>query len=280
MATYAIGDLQGCFRPFMTLLEEIEFDPHRDELWIVGDLVNRGPASLEVLRWCYNNRGHIVTVLGNHDLYLLARAAGVVGKKRRDTLDDILEAEDGPELLEWLRHRPLVHRANDWLMVHAGIHPTWSAEDAMSYAAEVEAMIQTGYSHVMRDLMGGSPANLGDNSTAGERIRYALGVMTRMRMLKRNGDIDFKYKGTVEEAPDVLTPWFAVPDRRARDVTVVFGHWAALGLHVDDRVIGLDTGCVWGQALTAIRLDDRAVFKVRCETTFKEESPFEVISGR
>ncbi|MEO1482824.1 MAG: symmetrical bis(5'-nucleosyl)-tetraphosphatase [Myxococcota bacterium] len=269
MATYAIGDLQGCFRPFMTLLEEIEFDPERDELWIVGDLVNRGPASLEVLRWCYNNRGHIVSVLGNHDLYLLARAVGAVNKKGRDTLDDILEAEDGPELLEWLRNRPLIHRDNDWLMVHAGIHPEWTADEALQHAAGVEEQIRTGYTHIMRELMQGSPSRIDADSTPIERTRHALGVMTRMRMVGADGGVDFGYKGPVQEAPDGLTPWFAVPDRRASDVTVVFGHWAALGLHVDDAVIGLDSGCVWGNALTAIRLEDRAVFNVRCETSFK-----------
>lgn len=272
MATYAIGDLQGCFRPFMTLLEEIEFDPVRDRLWIVGDLVNRGPASLEVLRWCYANRDHVVTVLGNHDLYLLARAVGAVTRKGRDTVDDILEADDSDELLDWLRHRPLIHQDNDWLMVHAGLHPSWSVEQAHEYARELEEQIRSGYRHVMETFAKGAPSQLENGASPTERRQYALGVMTRMRMCYEDGRVDFQYKGALQDAPDHLRPWFSFPDRSASDVTVVFGHWAALGLHVDERVIGLDSGCVWGKALTAIRLDDRAVFKVLCDGALK--APF------
>lgn len=266
MATYAIGDLQGCFRPFMTLLEEIEFDAERDRLWIVGDLVNRGPASLEVLRWCYVNRDHVVTVLGNHDLHLLSRAVGGSPRKERDTLDDILDAPDSKQLLDWLRHRPLVHQDHEWLMVHAGLHPSWSAEDAHAFARDLEEQIRTGYRHVMEQLAQRGPSSITAESTTAERRQFALSVMTRMRMCHKDGRVDFDYKGSVDEAPDDLRPWFEFPERRAKGVTVVFGHWSALGLHVGNDVIGLDSGCVWGRALTAIRLEDRAVFKVRCDS--------------
>ncbi len=266
MATYAIGDLQGCFRPFMTLLEEIEFDAERDRLWIVGDLVNRGPASLEVLRWCYVNRDHIVTVLGNHDLHLLARAVGAAPRKGRDTLDDILDAEDSEVLLDWLRERPLLHQDNQWLMVHAGLHPSWSIEDSHRHARELEEQIRSGYRHVMEELMKKGPSSVGPDASPAERRQFALGVMTRMRMCHEDGSVDYAFKGAVTAAPEGLRPWFEFPNRRAEDVTVVFGHWAALGLHVGKNVIGLDSGCVWGNALTAIRLEDRAVFKVRCDS--------------
>lgn len=264
MATYAIGDLQGCFRPLMRLLEEIEFDPEHDRLWIVGDLVNRGPASLEVLRWCYANRAHITTVLGNHDIYLIARALGAVPKKKRDTLDDIIESEDGPVLLEWLRSRPLIHRDGQWLMVHAGLHPEWTTDQAQSYARDIESRIQSGYRPAVASLLEPAPLRLDDAMSAADTRRFALAVMTRMRMCHADGALDFDYKGRPADAPPSLHPWFSRLATVDRDFTLVFGHWAALGLHIDERVIGLDSGCVWGRALTAVRLDDRAVFKVPC----------------
>lgn len=264
MATYAIGDLQGCFRPLMQLLEEVEFDPERDQIWIVGDLVNRGPASLEVLRWCYANRDHLVTVLGNHDLYLLALAAGAVQRKKRDTLDDILEAEDSNELLEWLRARPLIHRDGDWLMVHAGLHPSWRLEEAERYARDVERRIQIGSQASFESLFELPPSKVAADAPVAELHRYALAVMTRMRMCSDDGALDFDYKGSPHDAPSDLRPWFTLRDPNSSPVTVIFGHWAALGLHMANGVIGLDSGCVWGRALTAVRLDDRAVFKVPC----------------
>lgn len=267
MATYAIGDLQGCFRPFMALLEEIEFDADRDRLWLVGDLVNRGPSSLEVLRWCYANRSHVVTVLGNHDLYLLACYDGVSPNRVHESLEDILGADDGPQLVAWLRRQPLLHREKGWLMVHAGIHPSWTLEEAEKQARDLETQLQAGYVHVLRELLRPGTLSVPSDASIFEKRRFALTVMTQMRMLTRDGSLDSSYKGPLREAPAELVPWFSFRDRRPLAHTVIFGHWAGLGLHFGNDVVGLDSGCVWGRALTALRLDDRAVFKVPCSSS-------------
>lgn len=263
MATYAIGDIQGCFRTFERLLERIDFDPSRDRLLLVGDLVNRGPHSAEVLRWAMRNERSVRAVLGNHDLHLIARALGVAGRKKRDTLDGVLDARDRSDLVEWLRSRPLVHRENGHLLVHAGILPCWSAVDAEQLSAEASEVLQGKDASRLLDTLG-EPAERpwSDKLRGMERLSFALQVLTRLRTCTREGVPCLDFSGPPGDAPPGCHPWFEAPGRKEKNVTVVFGHWAALGLYFGSRAIGLDTGAVWGNKLTAVRLKDRAVFQV------------------
>lgn len=272
MTRYAIGDIQGCKASLDRLLERIAFSPSTDELWLVGDLVNRGPRSLDVLRWARDLDSAITCVLGNHDLHLLARAAGVAGPRKRDTLDDILAAPDRDSLIDWLRTRRLVHVAeqptptNDWpwLLVHAGLHPTWTAADANRYAREIEHELAgpNWRAFLAATSVPRSPPRWSPQLHGSERWRAILAYLTRARMLTGDGQIVADFAGPPADAPPQTLPWFAMPKLAWTSHTVVFGHWAALGLHVGSRHIGIDTGCVWGQRLTAIRLADRTVFQV------------------
>lgn len=277
MARYAIGDIQGCKASLDRLLERIAFSPSTDELWLVGDLVNRGPRSLDVLRWARDLDSAMTCVLGNHDLHLLARAAGVAGPKKRDTLDDILAAPDRDSLIDWLRTRRLVHlvaqQASErpdtgegpWLLVHAGLHPAWTAADADRYAQEIEHELSgpTWREFLAATVQQRSPVPRWSPKLRGsQRWRAILAYLTRARMLTGDGQIVADFAGAPADAPPQTLPWFAMPTPAWASHTVVFGHWAALGLHVGGRHIGIDTGCVWGQRLTAIRLADRAVIQV------------------
>ena len=266
MARYAIGDIQGCKASLDRLLASIDYLPGRDTLWLTGDLVNRGPRSLDVLRWARDQGDAIVTVLGNHDLHLLARAAGAVGEKKRDTLDEILAAPDRDVLIDWLRARPMAHVEDDLILIHAGLHPAWSVAEARAYAGELETEL-TGerWREFMTDTNGKAP--VWDAKLAGaERWRAQLSYFVRARMLDAHGHLVADYDGAPKGAPPGTTPWFAVPAKWTNH-TAVFGHWAALGLDVGPRHLGLDTGCVWGNMLTAIRLDDRRIFQVKAVET-------------
>jgi bis(5'-nucleosyl)-tetraphosphatase (symmetrical) len=258
MATYAIGDVQGCFRTLCKLVDRIQFDPATDRLWFVGDLVNRGPRSLEVLRWVRALGDAAVTVLGNHDLNLLAVDAGVRKPKARDTLDEILSADDRAEILDWLALRPLVHREGDDVLVHAGIPPAWSVAQAEAVAREVEDGLRTQRQVTLEALFGGeTPRTWSAAHSAGDRLRAIAGGLTRMRACETGGALDWEFKGSPGQMPRGLRPWFEAPARPQR---IFFGHWAALGLHLGVRVVGLDSGCVWGGPLTAYRLEDAEVF--------------------
>lgn len=275
MARYAVGDIQGCKASLDRLLDRIAFSPNRDELWLVGDLVNRGPRSLDVLRWARDMGSALTCVLGNHDLHLLARAAGVARPRKRDTLDAVLAAPDRGALIDWLRTRSLVHIATDrrsetgleeaYLLVHAGLHPTWTAADARGYAGEIERELAGPNWHAFlaatSDARSRAP-HWSDELTGSERWRAILSYFVRARMLTAEGHIVADFDGSPSEAPPRTSPWFAMPERAWTSHTVVFGHWAALGLHLGKHHLGIDTGCVWGNSLTAIRLDDRAVFQV------------------
>jgi bis(5'-nucleosyl)-tetraphosphatase (symmetrical) len=262
MATYAIGDIHGCFRTFRRLLRRVQFDAGQDRLWLVGDLVNRGPRSLAVLRWVAELGDRAVTVLGNHDLHLLARAAGVAGPKRRDTLDDVLEAKDRDDLLVWLRSRPLVHREDGVLMVHAGLFPQWTPEAAGEVAREVEEELRSGPALPLLEAIDRkAEERWQEGLRRPERVRIALAGFAKLRTLDDKGRMCAGFSGPPEEAPRGCRPWYAVPGRRSAGVRVVFGHWAALGLKLGDGVAGLDTGCAWGRELTALRLDDGALFQ-------------------
>ncbi|HRC61163.1 MAG: symmetrical bis(5'-nucleosyl)-tetraphosphatase [Propionivibrio sp.] len=265
MATYAIGDIQGCFDSFMRLLERCAFDPKHDRLWLVGDLVNRGPRSLETLRFVRDLGPTAVAVLGNHDLSLLMAAEGFGKRGKGDTFDEILAAPDRDELLGWLRHRPLCHVENQYCMVHAGLLPQWTASEARSLAAEVEAALTAAdWREFMSQMWGSEPASWRNELEGWPRLRVIVNAMTRMRFCSPDGAMDFRFKGEVAKAPAGCMPWFQVPGRRSADSVLVTGHWSALGLKVTTNLMALDSGCLWGGSLSAIRFEDRAIFQVDC----------------
>jgi len=245
------------------LLALVDFSESQDRLWLVGDLVNRGPRSLDVLRWAREAGNMVTCVLGNHDLHLLARAAGAAPEKKRDTLDDVLHARDAERLIDWLRTRPLFHAEGNIAMVHAGLHPKWTIDDARARAAEIERELRAPtWRAFLAQLRGPTPrwdARLG----GGDRWRAILAYLVRARTLKPDGRVEPEFDGPPAEAPAGCVPWFAFPSPAWTTHTVVFGHWAALGLDLGPHHIAIDTGCVWGRALTCIRLEDRMVFQVK-----------------
>ncbi|MFN7427991.1 MAG: symmetrical bis(5'-nucleosyl)-tetraphosphatase [bacterium] len=265
MATYAIGDIQGCYDSLMELLGEIRFDPAQDRLWLVGDLVNRGSQSLAVLRFVSGLGPRAVTVLGNHDIHLLMVASGMTRKRGGDTFDDVLDAPDRHELLGWLRRQPLLHAERGHVMVHAGLLPQWTLPEAVALARETEARLAgPGYLEFFAELYGNDPVAW-DPALAGHvRARFVVNVFTRMRLVDRAGNLDFSHKGALDRAPVGLVPWFDSPLRSRIDPTILFGHWSALGLVEKPGVLGLDTGCVWGRQLTAHRLEDGRRFSIDC----------------
>jgi bis(5'-nucleosyl)-tetraphosphatase (symmetrical) len=273
MATYAIGDVQGCHDALVTLLHRIGFSGG-DRLWFVGDLVNRGPQSLEVLRFVRALGDRAVVVLGNHDLHLLAFAAGLARRRDDDTLGDIVDAPDAAELLDWLRFRPMAHAEGEYLMVHAGLLPSWTVAKALDLAAEVEHELRVKrYRDFLAELYGSKPAYWSDEHTGMDRLRVIVNALTRMRFVSAEGVMEFATKGETAKAPPGYMPWFDVPGRASRGVTLVTGHWSALGLRIRPDLLALDTGCVWGGALTAVRLEDRQVFQLPCAAAPRPGAP-------
>lgn len=271
MALYAIGDLQGCLAPLERLLARIAFDPGRDRLWFVGDLVNRGPDSAGCLRLVKALGPAAVTVLGNHDLHLVCVAAGIEKPRARDTLEGILSAPDRDELVDWLRHRPLMHVEGAHAMVHAGLLPEWTVSRARELAAEVENALQgPGWRRFLADLYGNWPARWHDGLAGHDRLRAIVNAMTRLRVCTPEGEMALSFKGEPGEKFPDRVPWFSMPGRRSATHTIVCGHWSALGLRVGPDVLALDSGCVWGRSLTAIRLADRRLFQVSCP---RQEGP-------
>ena len=258
MAVYAIGDVQGCYDALRRLLEHLRFDPASDRLWLVGDLVNRGPASREVLR-CVRGLGAAAqTVLGNHDLHLLAVAAGLKRLRRKDTLRPLLEAPDSDELLHWLRHRPLLHHDPELghVLVHAGISPQWDLATARRCARELEAVLRgPGCNEFLRVMYGDEPARWDPALSGMARLRYIVNAFTRMRYVDSAMRLDLDAKDPPGRQPRHLLPWFRHPHRLPIPARIVFGHWSALGYLYENNVLALDTGCVWGGRLTAVRLD-------------------------
>ncbi|MET0656784.1 MAG: symmetrical bis(5'-nucleosyl)-tetraphosphatase, partial [Steroidobacteraceae bacterium] len=273
----AVGDLQGCLDEFEQLLEQIEFDPARDQLWLVGDLVNRGSQSLGCLRRVRDLGDAAITVLGNHDLHLLALASTPREKRKsKDTLDGILTAPDRDELMEWLAHRPLLHYDGrlDTILVHAGLAPEWDLATAQALAAELERSLRDsqGRRALFEHMYGDTPARWSPKLAGFDRLRFITNCLTRMRMIAPNGAVELQHKGPPADAEPHLTPWFRVPHRRTRRHRVVFGHWSALGLYAADNVICVDTGCVWGNTLSAVRLDQPAApVQVPCTGTGASE---------
>lgn len=265
MSTYAIGDIQGCDAALGRMLDAIAFDPSRDRIWLVGDLVNRGPSSLAVLRRVMALGEAAVTVLGNHDLHLLAVAGGFRRPHRNDTLDSVIGAADKHEILDWLRHRNLMHADGGYALVHAGLLPGWTIPKALTLAREVESALRgAGCHRFLRHLYGNHPARWDDALTGVDRLRVVVNAMTRMRVCAADGTMDFSFKGPPEGAPPGYLPWFAVPGRASRDHTIICGHWSALGLRQEERLLALDSGCLWGGTLSAVRLEDRRLYQVSC----------------
>jgi bis(5'-nucleosyl)-tetraphosphatase (symmetrical) len=264
MATFAVGDVQGCLHALRRLLEKASFRPAVDRLWLTGDLVNRGPDSLGVLRWVRALGDRAVVALGNHDLHLLAVSCGAAQPRRKDTLREILEAPDRADLLQWLRSRPLMHHADGFAMVHAGLLPEWSIARALELAGEVERELRQAPRRLFESMYGDEPSRWSEALGRADRHRVVINAMTRMRMLTRAGEMRLDYVGPPSQAPADLVSWFDSPGRASAAIPIVCGHWAALGLVLRPDLLALDTGCAWGRQLTAVRLEDRAVFQVEC----------------
>ena len=258
MAVYAIGDIQGCYDELQALLEKLRFDPANDRLWFVGDLVNRGPQSLDTLRFVASLGKRAITVLGNHDLHLLALASGNRRYKNSDDLNQILEAPDRDELIHWLRHRPLMHRDKllDFTMIHAGLPPQWDLGVARHCANEVEAVLRGPDYRAFFDQMYGNKPNHWDPGLQGmDRLRFITNCFTRLRFVTKKGKLKLKLKGSPLGQKKKYIPWFAHPHRRTRKDRILFGHWSTLGYQEMQNTWALDTGCLWGGALTALRID-------------------------
>jgi len=272
MADYAIGDLQGCLGPLEELLGRIGFDRARDRAWFVGDLVNRGPDSLGCLRYVKYLGDSAIVVLGNHDLHLLARAEGFARGRSRDTLDEVLAAPDREALLAWLRARPLMHAEGAFAMVHAGLLPQWGVDEARALAAEVEEVLRgPGYRSLLRDMYGDQPDAWTPGISRAERHRLVINAMTRLRVVDAEGRMVLAFKGAPADRPRGSRAWFDVPGRASRSHAVICGHWSALGLVLREDLIALDSGCVWGRSLSAVRLEDRKLFAVPCPSRAGEE---------
>jgi len=273
MAVYAVGDLQGCLAPLERLLERVRFDPVLDQLWLVGDLVNRGPDSGPCLRRVRDLGAAAVTVLGNHDLHLLATAAGLRPPRPRDTLAQVLRSPDAEELLEWLACQPLIHHDESvgWTLVHAGIPPQWDLEQACTEARAVEQALRVPASRreFLAQMYGNTPDRWSDRLKGADRLRYTVNALTRMRFIRNDGGLDLEESGPPGSVPTRLKPWFDVPGRAMAGRPIVFGHWSALGFRKGPDWLSLDSGCVWGRDLTLVRLDpanpdDQTVWQQPC----------------
>jgi len=263
MAHYAIGDIQGCHAEFCELLDRMAFSPRSDTLWLVGDLVNRGPDSLRVLREVIALGASCTAVLGNHDFHLITVAAGIRRQHKGDTLDDVLAAPDRDELVAWLAARPLVVSDGSFTMVHAGFLPSWTVAKALALSAEVQAMLASPQARAFLDVLyGDEPARWSDDLTGFDRLRVIVNTCTRLRFCRANDTLELKEKRGKAYTPGGFVPWFEQPARRTRDATIVCGHWSTLGLMLTDDVLMLDSGCVWGGTLTAVSLPDRRIVQV------------------
>lgn len=260
MAVYAIGDIQGCYAELMRMLERVNFNPENDQLWLAGDLVNRGPLSAEVLRFAMSADSNAVkVVLGNHDLHMLASACGVTKHHHHmDTMDSVLEAPDREQLLDWLRHQPLFHHDPelDFSMVHAGLPPQWSIKKALKRAKEVEAVLQSdNWCEFFKNMYGNEPDKWSKDLAGWDRLRYITNCFTRLRFCHADGRLALKFKGSPDKKPEEQICWFDMPNRKTQNDRIVFGHWSMLGTGRYGNVFSLDSGAVWGEQLTALRID-------------------------
>ncbi|MDX1572996.1 MAG: symmetrical bis(5'-nucleosyl)-tetraphosphatase [Methylophaga sp.] len=261
MAVYAIGDVQGCFDELLKLLDALQFDPLQDQVWLAGDLVNRGPKSADTLRFVKNLGDQAKVVLGNHDLHLLAQASGITEYHHRlDTIDSVLQADDREELLTWLRHQPLFYHDADiqFSMVHAGLPPQWTITEARDRAAEVEAVLQgENWRDFFQHMYGNKPKSWSPDLQGWDRLRFITNCFTRLRYCHEDGSLALKFKGAPKDKPAKQKPWFEMPGRASVDDRIVFGHWSQLGTGQYGNVFSLDSGAVWGEQLTAVRIDSQ-----------------------
>lgn len=268
MTIYAVGDIQGCYDPLRRLVDYVGFDPGQDRLWFVGDLVNRGPQSLDVLRYVRGLGDAAVVVLGNHDLHLVMQAEGYGKANAEDTLGEVLAAADCDELVAWLRSRPLFHAEGGNAMVHAGLLPQWTTAKAQALSDEVRsALLADDYRDFLANMWGSEPTTWNESLTGWERLRVVVNAMTRMRFCTVAGGMEFRArgaKGPPDQAPPGCLPWYAVPGRASADQTLYCGHWSALGYRREGNVVALDSGCLWGGCLTAARLEDGRAFQILC----------------
>jgi len=265
MTTYAIGDIQGCYEALRRLLDRLSFDPATDSLWFVGDLVNRGPDSLRTLRFVKSLGSAAVTVLGNHDLHLLALSEGNEKHQKKSNLDKVLDAPDRDDLLYWLRHRPIFHHdpERQFSMIHAGLAPQWTLAEARSYAGELENILRgPGYREYLADIYGNQPEQWNDSLTGMDRLRFITNCFTRLRYCDKDGNLNLKEKGPLGAQSKSVMPWFQVPNRKTRGDRIIFGHWSTLGYYAGDNILAIDSGCVWGGQLTAIEIKRSTDIKV------------------
>lgn len=278
MSLYLIGDLQGCHKPFEQLLQKVGFSPSRDHLVCLGDLVNRGPNSLEILRQLKAWEGSAEAILGNHDLHLLAVAQGVRQSHRHDTLQAILDAPDREALLQWLYHRRLALERNGWLLVHAGVLPQWSAQQTLEFAGEVSTVLTSSNGpQWLQHMYGNQPDHWREDWTMNDRLRLIINVLTRLRFCSAQGMVEFETKDSAASAPKGFMPWFDVPGRLTETTPIAFGHWSTLGLVQRPHLLALDTGCIWGGQLSAAEIDSKghlkAIIQIACEQTLKPGRP-------
>lgn len=261
MAVFAIGDVQGCYDELNKMLDQIKFDPALDQIWLAGDLVNRGPKSLEVLRFVKSLGNNCISVLGNHDLHLLANAAGVVEYQHHmDTIEPVLNAVDSDELMQWLRQQPLFYHdvELDFSMVHAGLPPQWSIAEAQARSAEVESVLKSdNWREFFAHMYGNNPKRWSPDLQGWERLRFITNCFTRLRYCHEDGRLALKFKGAPENKPLHQKPWFEMPGRASEQDKIVFGHWSTLGTGQYGNVFSLDSGAVWGETLTAVRIDQQ-----------------------
>ncbi len=268
MAIYAIGDVQGCYDELRRLLDLIKFDPGHDQLWLAGDLVNRGPKSLETLRFVKGLGAAAVTVLGNHDLHLIATAVSLSKAGKKDTLAAVLGAEDCDELIHWLRHQRLFYHNDDFCMLHAGLPPQWDFETTLRMARETEQAMQSpDHERFFRSMYGNKPVVWRDDLLKTEKLRFAINCFSRLRYCTVDGVMDFGPKGAPGTQPHHLMPWFEVPGRKSLDMRIIFGHWSTLGYFDGYNCYSIDTGCLWGGQLTALQLaDEPKRFSIDCQS--------------
>ncbi|MEM1348940.1 MAG: symmetrical bis(5'-nucleosyl)-tetraphosphatase [Myxococcota bacterium] len=263
MSTYVIGDVHGQLATLRALIERIHYGPG-DELWFVGDLVNNGQESAEVLRWVRAQGERATVVLGNHDLHMLAVAAGAKRMRKKDTFQDVLSAPDADELCTWLRHQKMAHARDGWLMIHAGVLPEWDVTTTLIEARAIESQLRDdAYPQFFDAMYGNEPRRMEDVSSEEDRLRLGVNALTRMRVLDADGALEFRFKSTLDDVPDDLTPWFRCPKRATRgEATLLFGHWSAIGYLSEDGVHALDSGATWGYQLTALCLEDGEITQV------------------
>ncbi len=267
MSIYAIGDVQGCYDDLMRLLEHIDYSPSDDTLWFAGDLVNRGPQSLQTLRFIHSLGDRAVVVLGNHDLHLLSVAWGATHQRQSDTFDDVLASDDCESLLHWLRVQPLLHYdpLHKCVMVHAGIYPAWSLDQARAHAREAERMLRgDDYGAFLKLAYGNTPLRFQDAQDEAARLRFITNSLTRMRYCHADGRLDFQNSGPLGSQPAGWQAWFELSDQLPQDVRVVFGHWSALAPFAHPRFYAMDSGCVWGGALSALCIETGVRAQVAC----------------